>query len=71
MPTHVKEQDTPPVEWDEEERRALKERLIAAGYRMPTKSLKRPRTLPKRRPRWMVFFISTYRYLVSLFRRDG
>ena len=71
MPMHVKEQDIPPVEWDEDDLADLRKRLIAAGYKMPTKSLNRPRTLAKRRPRWIVFFISTYRYFLSLFRRDG
>ena len=61
MPMHVKEHDVPEIEWDEEEERALEARLIAAGYRMPTKSLDRPRYAVKKRPAWMAFFVRLFR----------
>ncbi|HEX8905387.1 MAG TPA: hypothetical protein VF771_11120 [Longimicrobiaceae bacterium] len=64
MATKAKDTEIPRVEWDPEEERELREKLIAAGFRMPTKSLDRPRVAVKGRPRWLAF-------LVRLFRLQG
>jgi hypothetical protein len=64
MVTHIDASTPPQFEFDPEEERALDARLIAAGYRMPTRSLNRPRRLAKKRPRWLAF-------LYSLVRRRG
>ncbi|HEX6749927.1 MAG TPA: hypothetical protein VF092_21725 [Longimicrobium sp.] len=61
MPTHAKEQDIPTIDYDDPEERALEARLIAAGYRMPTKSLDRPRQAVKKRPWWKAFFVRLFR----------
>jgi len=61
MAMHVDAADPSLSEFDPEEERALIERLKAAGYRMPTRSLDRPRQLAKRRPAWLAFLFSLLR----------
>ncbi|HSU16451.1 hypothetical protein [Longimicrobium sp.] len=58
MVTHIDASNTPGTGLDPDEERALDARLIAAGYRMPTGSLNRPRRLAKKRPRWLAFLYS-------------
>ena len=60
MKTHVERADIPQPVWDPDEERALDERLVAAGMRLPTKSFDRPRVLARRRPRWKAFLITVW-----------
>ena len=46
---------------EDEDERALNERLRAAGVRLPTHSLDRPRELVKLRPAWLAFLLSLVR----------
>jgi hypothetical protein len=58
MKTRGDQAEVPQPAWDEEEERAFEERLKAAGFRFPTKSLDRPRIMPKKRPRWLAYLIT-------------
>ena len=66
MKPRLEQVDIPQPMWDPEEERALEERLIAAGFRMPTKSLDRPRVLAKRRPAWLAFLMRQHRRVREL-----
>ena len=61
MKTHVEHADIPQPLWDPEEERALEERLVAAGMRLPTKSLDRARVAVRGRPPWLAFLVRLYR----------
>jgi hypothetical protein len=61
MKTRVEETEVPQPVWDEEEERAYEERLKAAGFRFPTKSLDRPRIAVKPRPAWLAFLVRVAR----------
>ena len=61
MVTHIDASNTPGTGLDPDEERALNERMIAAGYRMSTRSLDRPRQLARRRPAWLAFLFSLLR----------
>jgi hypothetical protein len=47
--------------WDSDDERALRERMAAAGYRMPTLPLARERHAVERRPAWLAFLFSLLR----------
>ncbi|HEX8243331.1 MAG TPA: hypothetical protein VF541_07540 [Longimicrobium sp.] len=71
MKTRIEHVDVPQPLWDPEEEKALEQRLIAAGFRMPTKSLDRPRVLARRRPAWLAFLMRQHgrvRELPAFFR---
>ena len=61
MTTHIHASHASESALDPAEERALDERLIAAGYRMPTRPLARPRPAAKRRPVWLAFLFSLLR----------
>jgi hypothetical protein len=66
MKTRIEHVDIEQPLWDPEEERALQERLIAAGFRMPTKSPRRKRYAAKRRPAWLAFLVRQHRRVREL-----